>query len=425
MAILNVHLDGTLAGQLEQTPTGNITFHYDAEYRQDPSATPISLSMPVEFPQQPKRVALPFFEGLITDNLTARKAMAARFGVSANNPFALLQHMGADVAGALQILPEGVPSTDGPVGATDLTVLTTGEVEQELVSVLEEYRDGRAPVTRMGRFSLAGAQAKTALCRTTDSRWAIPGEGTPSTHILKPASGDFRRIDVVEHLTMRAAAHLDLDVAETWLEDFGSVQAFVTTRYDRRIEGGRWRRLHQEDLCQALSVLPSKKYQRDDGGPGIAEASRLFSGLPAISDRAAVAEAFYRWLVFNVTLECTDAHAKNFALMLEGRSVTASPLYDLATFAPYQQNGTPTYSAMKVGGEYRFEAISPAKLAAAAKTLRVDAGWASAEVERIRVGALEAFESARDELVTATPETQRFADHVVMSVSRIGRLNWD
>ncbi|WP_372697682.1 HipA domain-containing protein [Arthrobacter sp. JSM 101049] len=138
--------------------------------------------------------------------------------------------------------------------------------------MLEEYRDGRAPEGRSCLFGLAGAQAKTALCLTADGQWAAPRGSTPSTHILKPVSGDFRRIDVVEHLTMKAAAHLGLDVAETWLEDFGPVQAFVTTPYDRRVEDGRWRRLHQEDLCQALSVPPAKKYQHEDGGPGVAEA---------------------------------------------------------------------------------------------------------------------------------------------------------
>ncbi|WP_372696900.1 HipA domain-containing protein [Arthrobacter sp. JSM 101049] len=137
-----------------------------------------------------------------------------------------------------------------------------------------------------------------------------------------------------------------------------------------------------------------------------------------------MATAFYRWLVFNVTLECTDAHDKNFALMLDGTRVAASPLYDLATFAPYRQEGATTYSAMKVGGEYRFESISPTTLAAAAKTLRIDSGWAAKEVERIRSRALEAFESVRDELVSTHPATREFADHVVLSVSRIERLGW-
>ncbi|MDN5813744.1 MAG: HipA domain-containing protein [Arthrobacter sp.] len=423
MAVLKVFLDGTLAGELRQAPSGNLTFHYDSGYQKLPHATPLSLSMPLAFADHPKRTTLPFFEGLLTDNQTARRAMASRFGANAKTPFALLQHMGADVAGALQILPPGQRPSDGGSGY-GMDTLETVDVERELQSVLEEYRDGHAPGARMGRFSLAGAQAKTALCRTPDGRWAAPRGAMPSTHILKPVAGDFRRIDIVEHLTMQAATHLGLNVAETWLENFGVVRAFVTTRYDRSEEGGVWRRLHQEDLCQALSVLPEKKYQREDGGPGVAEAARLFAGLPVAEDRTAAAAAFYQWLVFNITLECTDAHAKNFALMLDADRVRASPLYDLATFAPYRAEGSTTHSAMKVGGEYRFQAISPVKLAAAAKTLRLDPHWAENEVERQRLGALQAFSRARDELVAADDSATDFADHVLDKVAGIERLGW-
>src|SRR3546814_10116342 len=37
-------------------------------------------------------------------------------------------------------------------------------------------------------------------------------------------------------------------------------------RYDRMIRRRTWRRVHQEDMCQALGLHPSQKYQ-SDGGP--------------------------------------------------------------------------------------------------------------------------------------------------------------
>ncbi|WP_372696899.1 HipA N-terminal domain-containing protein [Arthrobacter sp. JSM 101049] len=116
MAILNVHLDGILSGHLERTRSGDTTFHYESENRSLSSATPISLSMPLAFSKHPNRVARPFFGGLIADNDKARQATATRFGVSPNNPFGLLAHMGADVAGALQILPEASTPPMAQVG---------------------------------------------------------------------------------------------------------------------------------------------------------------------------------------------------------------------------------------------------------------------------------------------------------------------
>lgn len=418
MKELNVFMDGTLCGTLKQSGSGDLRFEYDDAYLIFPDPTPLSLSMPLAFREHTKKAVLPFFDGLITDNEMARTAMARRLNANPRNPFALLEHMGADVAGALQILPPGEAPTDAK-GDGGLRVLSNEEVRDELEAVLDEYQDGKSLEIRSGRFSLAGAQAKTALVLQSDGRWAAPLGSTPTTHILKPASGDFRRIDVVEHLTMRAARHLGLPAAQTELTKFGNIRTFVTQRYDRMQVDGAWHRLHQEDLCQALSVPAIKKYQRDHGGPGVAEAARLFAGLPLRKDRTDAARAFYSWLVFNVALECTDAHAKNFSLMLHGQKVSAAPLYDLVTYAPYRKDGETTYSSMKVGGEYRFSAIGPAQFMKAAKTLRVDLAWAADEIERVRSGAVEAFETARREMRGLDPATRDFADDVVESIASL------
>jgi hypothetical protein len=45
-------------------------------------------------------------------------------------------------------------------------------------------------------------------------------------------------------------------------------------RYDRRLERRRWRRIHQEDLCQAFGLPPSRKYE-SEGGPGVRQIAEL------------------------------------------------------------------------------------------------------------------------------------------------------
>ncbi|RIQ37358.1 HipA domain-containing protein [Jiangella rhizosphaerae] len=271
-AELIVYLDGVRCGVLRQSSGGNLTFDYDDAYRAGRQRTPLSLSMPLAIAAHANRVVRPFFAGLLTDNPQARAALAREYGVSAENPFALLSHVGADVAGALQVLPPGTPPTDG-VSRDGYTMLTSRDVEQLLVETIAEYRDGMPNLGPAQRFSLAGAQPKVALFRAGDG-WARPDPGTPTTHIVKPVEGRYRRLDVVEHLTMQAARRLKLRVADTSLATFGDVRAFVTTRYDRQYVGGRWIRIHQEDLCQALAVPPDKKYQRLDGGPGVGRVAR-------------------------------------------------------------------------------------------------------------------------------------------------------
>ncbi len=420
-AILHVYMDGVFCGQVIQSKSGDLRFTYDEGYRQSLGATPLSLSMPLSLPEHRKRVILPYLDGLITDNGSARQAMASRYNVSARSPFGILTHTGADVAGALQILPESETPTDRELPRGGYSPLSETDIADQLAAVVEEYRDGRAPSVGLGRFSLAGAQPKIALLQTPTGEWAAPTGATPTTHILKPASGAYRRVDIVEHMTMRAAAKLGFSVASTALYTFGSMRTFVTERYDRAFVDGRWLRLHQEDLGQALSVPLDKKYQREDGGPGVADVSGLFRGLGRFEDRAAAAEAFYEGLMFNTALECTDAHIKNYSVMLAGDTVKLAPLYDLATYAPYKAPDQTTYSAMKIGSEYRFSAIGEDQCLKAAALLRVDPDRAMAAFRHIRANAVGAFETVRDEM-GADSETAEVANNVLDSVSRLPSL---
>ncbi len=415
--LLAVYMDGLRCGTLHLADSGDLRFIYDAAYRQRADATALSLSMPLGVVEHRKRVVLPFLDGLITDNPAARAAIARRFGVSAANPFAILRHTGADVAGALQIVPEDVQPTDAESDRGRSQSLSEAEVAAQLRAVIDEYRDGRAPAELLGRFSLAGAQPKTALVRTPDNRWAVPIGATPTTHILKPVVGDFRRLDVVEHMTMRAAAVLGLPVADSELRVFGDIPTFVVARYDRRFVNGEWRRLHQEDLGQSLAVSPEKKYQRHDGGPGVGDVAQLFRGLPRQADRSATAWAFYQGLMFNTVIQGTDAHIKNYSVMLDGSAVALAPLYDLATFAPYRSAGVPTYSAMRIGKEYRFDAIGERQCLAAAAQLRIDSDRAAEFLEGLRGSVVDAFGAAREEITAMDSATREFADLVVTSVA--------
>src|SRR5690606_30993319 len=66
-------------------------------------------------------------------------------------------------------------------------------------------------------------------------------------------------------------------------------------------------RVHQEDMCQALSVLPTRKYQ-NEGGPGpeaIVSLLREHSSAAREDVRTFVDALTFNWLIAG-----TDAHAK-------------------------------------------------------------------------------------------------------------------
>ena len=63
-------------------------------------------------------------------------------------------------------------------------------------------------------------------------------------------------------------------------------------------------------------------------------------------------------LVFNWVIAGTDAHAKNYSLLLAGQQVRMAPLYDLASALPYNDMYIPKLrAAMRIGGEYRIGGI--------------------------------------------------------------------
>lgn len=421
MSDLVIYLDGVRCGVATQNATGNTTFEYDQTYRHAQN-TQLSLSMPLAAKTHKKRALLPFLQGLLPDSEDALTAIARRYAVSPKSPFALLAHIGSDVAGAVQIVAQGETSTDATSTRSVTRPVTDAEVGRMLRDVMSEYSEGVPYHDSIGHFSLAGAQPKIALQRSEMGGWSVPEDATPTTHILKPVAGTVRRIDVVEQVTMHAAQVLGNTVAKSDLESIDGLDVFVSERYDRRIVDGEWRRLHQEDLCQSLSVAPDKKYQHRDGGPGLAAIANLIRSFPLESDRREAGRAFYRAFVFNVVAGCTDAHAKNYSLMLEGESVRLAPLYDLVTYAPYWNGEARLDSAMSVDGEYSFSRIGAETLTKAGKQFGVG-DEAGDIVESTREGILAAFEAAVEELPASARSASGLVDDLFRGLKALPLVN--
>ena len=397
MKELRVLFDEAPMGILTQTDGGQTQFQYNSSWLDDTTSTPMSLSLPIA--EQPYRGARleNFLWGLLPDNDDVIQRWAKNFQVSPRNAFGLLQHVGRDVAGAISFVPmhddENRWSEGGLENITD----------QEIGLRLKEIEDDPSAWTsprEEGRFSLAGAQGKFAL-RWDDrgKQWQIPGGSEPTTHIFKPRMLGMTNQEVNEHLTMRLAEQLGLHTADSAVLEFDGHKAIVVERYDRAFFGGHVRRLHQEDFCQALGIHPFSKYQ-SDGGPGIHRLIDLVrkEGTNADND----VDTLFRATAFNYAVWGTDAHAKNYSLMLSGTDVVLAPLYDLNSLLPYAKFGMkekPVKLAMSVGGEFRVDRIMKRNWVNFAAKAGLDPDYVTGTVRDMVAQAPAAFE----EVLAAEP----------------------
>ena len=124
----------------------------------------------------------------------------------------------------------------------------------------------------------------------------------------------------------------------------------LVKRYDRTDVGGRWRRLHQEDYCQALGKPPSAKYESNETGVRGPTLKDMFE----VTRRHMPASEIVRLLdmvVFNVLACNTDAHAKNYSIMIRASAPSVAPMYDVMCGVVWE-NVTKNL-AQKIAGEGR------------------------------------------------------------------------
>lgn len=339
-----VWMNGERVGSWQRTRTGGHRFVYEASWLASPRVRPLSLSLPIT----PDRtvtgpVVANFFDNLLPDDDRIRRRISARFRTGSTDVFELLQAIGRDCVGAVQLLPPGQPPTG--FDRVECEVLTEQAVARHLLRIAAEPGLGADQDPDDLRISIAGAQEKTALLRV-DGQWCRPLGATPTTHILKLPLGlvGGRRLDLShsvynEWLCAQLLRELGLPVAPTEIATFASETVLAVERFDRQwaTGPGRWiARIPQEDLCQVLGVAPHDKYEAQ-GGPGMAQCLQVLrSSQTAQADiRNFLCAQLAYWL-----LGATDGHAKNFSVfLLPGGSYRMTPLYDVISAWPVIGHG--------------------------------------------------------------------------------------
>jgi serine/threonine-protein kinase HipA len=368
--VLSVWMNGEHVGEWRRSSGGGHVFAYAESWLASSSVRPISLSLPLRPHAEAYRKGVAeFFDNLLPDSRAIRERIQRRFGASSTGAFDLLQEIGRDCVGALQLLPADHP----PVNVRQITGerLTPGAVATILADSLTPGFGRGEQTDDDFRISLAGAQEKTALLWHKGA-WYRPTGSTPTTHILKlPIGGNPQGIDLStsvenEWLCAQIVEGFGIPVARCSMEKFGEQPALVVARFDRRLSAdGKWfMRLPQEDFCQATATPPALKYE-NDGGPGVERIMELLRG----SDRAAEDRRdFMRTQLVFWLLAAIDGHAKNFSIFLRaGGAYRLTPRYDLLSAHPMLGHGRGKLSphkirmAMAVRGKnrhYRWKEIS-------------------------------------------------------------------
>ncbi|HET9101687.1 MAG TPA: type II toxin-antitoxin system HipA family toxin [Acidobacteriaceae bacterium] len=362
-------LDGREVGTVHYKDS-RLSFAYSDTWRNDPNAYPLSLSMPLGSATHGHARIEAFLWGLLPDNDRVLQNWGKRFQVSPKNVFRMISHVGEDCAGAVQFVsPERMEILIAEPAAREIQWLTEENVAERLRILRADHSAWRA-ASDTGQFSLAGAQPKTALLFER-KRWGVPSGRIPTTHILKPPTGEWDGHAENEHFSLQLARSLGLIVPNSNVVRFQDEIAIVVERYDRARAGGRWVRIHQEDMCQALGLHPTRKYE-SDGGPGIQRIVELLREQSSSPEEDV--QSFLNAIAFNWLIAGTDAHAKNYSLLLgQNGVVRLAPFYDLASVLPYPSvDMSKVKLAMKIGGEYQLRNIGPRHWQKLATELRLD-----------------------------------------------------
>ncbi|MCC7404583.1 MAG: type II toxin-antitoxin system HipA family toxin [Bdellovibrionales bacterium] len=334
-----------LIGTIDDTEDG-LSFRYSEEWLNWDSAFGLSASLKRDSKVY-KTEAENFFGNLLPEG-HARATLCRKLGISIDNDFELLLRIGQECAGALVLSDQDTPPED------------KGGMEEIPIDDLAKWLKGDSAgiidlqVKGKLRLSLAGAQNKLPLI-FKDHKFFKPVGSQPTTHILKPPPKSFGNLPQNEWLHGKIYAAMGLPTANSQLIQIGKKLVLLVERYDRVYENGRWKRLHQEDFCQALAVSYKKKYE-NEGGP------TLLSCCKTIEDRsddvASDIDSLLKWQILNVLTGNCDGHGKNLSLLRHSDGTWGlAPFYDLVNTRFYTDL---THNlAMSVGDQFDSGTVLP------------------------------------------------------------------
>jgi serine/threonine-protein kinase HipA len=397
MSELAVLIEDDLVARIRMNRAGRLWLDYETGWRNSPSGYSLSVSMPLAEITYSHKAVWPYLWNLLPENPNILQRWGQQFHVSASSPFKLLGFVGADVPGAAQFLPPDELKAIQSQKTPSIDWISLNELAQRLAQLRADVAAVRRPGDK-GKMSLPGAQAKTAFCwDERHRRWGVPSGRAPTTHIIKPAIPGFDGLVENEHLCQDIARRLSFLVARSSVLTLNETTYIVIERFDRLPpeRGSAFlRRVHQEDMCQALGLMPGAQYQQD-GGPGIPDIVALIRRVSSSPD-----DDVYRFIdanAFNWLIGGTDAHAKNYSLLIGAdNQIRLSPLYDLSSQLPYPEL-IDQRVAMKIGDEDNIPLIGFNEWQALASACAIDSEMLMNRLRQLADALPDAVSAARDQ----------------------------
>jgi serine/threonine-protein kinase HipA len=389
MAALPVYFEQRLVGTI-CVDKGGPSFTYDPTWIGLRGAFPISTTMPLRSERIACDTFLPWAANLLPESEQLR-TLGQLLGMARTDVIGLLSAIGGDTAGALSISQPGRTSSVQwrPVDKPEQLERMIGDLPNKPFLVGEEGVS----------MSLAGAQSKLAVAVDEDGRICIPMNGSPSTHILKPDSPRLPGGVQNEAFCLTLARRMKILAPSITTGRAGERTYLLVKRFDRADVGGRWRRLHQEDYCQALGTPPFAKYESNQTGtrgPTVKDMFDVTRQHLAPTDIVRLLDM----VVINILACNSDAHAKNYSILIRASGASLAPMYDVMCGEVWE-NVTKNL-AQKIAGESRGDNLKRRHWQRFARECGLNPRQVIDRVDALAKSAIAEAETAEVE-VTAMP----------------------
>lgn len=269
----------------------------------------------------------PFFAGLLPEGELRNRLAATRKDPRDRDDFGVLAAAGEDLPGAVTVVP------------ADLSKLTAAARSRGVAGGADGLDISVPEKAAQGAASVSGVQNKLALSSAHNGqRFVLPMKGRLSDVIAKlpPPRDDSQVFNEFASMKLAALAGVTtaacrpmpmhaIDMPDL-VESLGPETHFLLVDRFDHTPGGV---VHSEDACQALTLMPSRKYA------GAREFALFVGLLSRLSARGVedVRQFFIRQAV-NALLGNSDAHLKNFSVIYhDGRRPELSPAYDIVCVA--------------------------------------------------------------------------------------------
>lgn len=351
---LAVWLQGHRVGVINRLAGDRHIFSFEQDYIDDPQRPTLSLSFKGQVGgliTSSRVINLrlpPFFSNLLPEG-HLRTYLAQRAGVKSEREFFLLAALGADLPGALTVMP----------------------LETEYVNEGHHHADGGDQRNDTAlRFSLAGIQLKFSAILEASGGLTVPADGMNGSWIVKLPSARFPAVPENEFVMLALAHAIGIVLPQNRLIDVREIRglprdavgvegkALAVERFDRGTNG---QRIHMEDFAQVFGLFSEDKYDHRSY-------ANIAAVLSAETGDAGVFE-FMRRLVFSVLIGNADMHLKNWSILYpDKRTPVLSPAYDFVATLPYIAGDR---LALNFGGSRSLSEISPDQIRRFADTARL------------------------------------------------------